>query len=145
MVQLPKATKCKLLALSADFVLISDMRALLESHLRQNYTTIYLNQKICVSLQDFDLAFKVAELLPSDAALVINTDIEVEIQAESGIVADAAKRKLSEKSLTSLEWNLFKDKHECTIKNKLTFENDSDYYAVKNCYNLSIDKNYIIL
>ena len=81
LVELPKGTRVVFQPLSTDFDIQADMRALLESQLRLNYTTLVQDEVITITGEGgLPLRLKVAQLAPSDHVSIIDTDLETDIQ-----------------------------------------------------------------
>jgi hypothetical protein len=79
--QLPKGTFVKLRPLEAGYD-ADDWKALLEQHLRSNYTTLTKGDVLNVPSPSGDFKLLVDELTPdSDAVCVVDTDLEVAIEA----------------------------------------------------------------
>ncbi|ORZ40511.1 ubiquitin fusion degradation protein UFD1-domain-containing protein [Catenaria anguillulae PL171] len=82
---LPKATSISLRPSNAAYQSIPDLRAVLESHLRANYTVLTQGTSVALStfvpatLEMADLTFVVEQVKPNWAATVVNTDVEVTV------------------------------------------------------------------
>ncbi|KAF9432413.1 hypothetical protein BGZ76_010838 [Entomortierella beljakovae] len=79
---LPKGTWAKFRPISADYMEILDFRALLESVLRSNYTTLTRGEVLKVYQGTKEYGFLVEELKPEpgDAVCITDTDLEVDIE-----------------------------------------------------------------
>ncbi|KAJ3257097.1 hypothetical protein HK103_004925 [Boothiomyces macroporosus] len=81
-IQLPKCTFAKLKP-SSNFNLINDTRSLLEAYLRKNHKTLTLGEVLKVPITSSKYCeFEILELRPSDACLLLDTDIEVDIEGQ---------------------------------------------------------------
>ena len=88
LVDLPKGTRVVFQPLSADFDIQADIRALLESQLRLNYTTLVKDEVITITGDGgLPLQLKIAQLVPSDHVSIIDTDLETDIQPMDDIMA----------------------------------------------------------
>jgi len=77
---LQKGTWAKIRPLSADFLQVTDIRALLEAVLRSHYTTLTRGEMLKVHHGRQEFAFVVEDLLPApgEAVCITDTDLEVE-------------------------------------------------------------------
>lgn len=79
---LPKGTWAKFRPITADYMEILDFRALLESALRSNYTTLTKGEVLKVQQGTKEFGFVVEELKPEpgEAVCITDTDLEVDIE-----------------------------------------------------------------
>lgn len=82
-VSLPKANYVKFQAQHVDFLEISNPRAVLEHALR-NFSCITKGDVICVPYNSKNYHFEIKEVLPQDAACIIETDCNVDFDAPVG-------------------------------------------------------------
>ena len=105
-VVLEKCRYASLMPLSSNYLQIEDMRSLLESHLRQFYSTLYKGQIIKVGFGRGELVeFQVDNLQPEDACICLNTDIEIDIKPGSDSMALSALQSKMGSSSTAKEWS----------------------------------------
>ncbi|KAJ3274089.1 NAD-dependent histone deacetylase sir2 [Terramyces sp. JEL0728] len=79
-IQLPKCTFAKLKP-SSNFNLVTDTRSLLEAHLRKNHKTLTIGETLKVPISNTKYCeFEILELKPSNACLLLDTDMEVDIE-----------------------------------------------------------------
>ncbi|KAI8903329.1 ubiquitin fusion degradation protein UFD1-domain-containing protein [Gorgonomyces haynaldii] len=76
---LEKGTKATLVPLSSDYLQVKDMRSLLEAHLRREYTTLSIGQRLEPINNKTRIPFIVKHLEPQNHVLCIQTDIEIDI------------------------------------------------------------------
>jgi ubiquitin fusion degradation protein 1 len=82
-VSLPKATFVKLQPQHVDFLEISNPRAVLEHALR-NFSCVTKGDVIKIPYNDKNYHFELKEVLPQDAACIIETDCNVDFDAPVG-------------------------------------------------------------
>jgi len=82
-VSLPKATFVKLKPQHVDFLEITNPRAVLEHALR-NFSCVTKGDVICIPYNSKNYHFELKEVLPQDAACIIETDCNVDFDAPVG-------------------------------------------------------------
>ncbi|KAI4212713.1 MAG: hypothetical protein LQ351_004605 [Letrouitia transgressa] len=96
--QLPKGTYVRLRPLEAGYD-PDDWKALLEKHLRDNFTTLTTGEVLTISTGTQTFCFLVDSLKPNDKAVsLIDTDLEVDIEALNEEQARETLRQRAEKS-----------------------------------------------
>jgi Ubiquitin fusion degradation protein UFD1 len=104
-VVLEKCRQAELIPLSPNYLQIDDLRALLESHLRKYYSTLYKGLTIQVGFgRDQVVNFQIYSLKPADACICLNTDIEIEIRAENELMAMTALKSKMGMGVGTKEW-----------------------------------------
>ncbi|KAI8913711.1 ubiquitin fusion degradation protein UFD1-domain-containing protein [Entophlyctis helioformis] len=95
LVELEKCTFARLAPLTPAYLSISDIRSVLESHLRRNHSTLTQGEVLQVtepSRPDRSHPFVIVELQPAQACLCIDADVAVDVQPLDDAVAEAAVR-----------------------------------------------------
>ncbi len=99
--QLPKGTYVRLRPLEAGYD-PDDWKALLERHLRDNYTTLTINQILRVpdrSRNGRDFQFEIDKFMPEgDGICIVDTDLEVDIEALNEEQARETMKQIMAKS-----------------------------------------------
>ncbi|KAI8853296.1 ubiquitin fusion degradation protein UFD1-domain-containing protein [Chytridium lagenaria] len=100
LVSLPKCEYLKLAPLEDTYLLIPDVRATLEAHLRQNYATIAEGETLTVLHRTSNSSvpqenhFLITEVLPAKACTCIDVDINLDIvPLDSGLAENAVLKK----------------------------------------------------
>jgi hypothetical protein len=102
---LEKATFASLAPLTANYLNISDMRSLLESHLRHRYTTLVQGSQLSVDFgRNQIVKFVIKKLFPNPVCLVVDTDLEVEIQPEDESLALQALQERATMKAAEIQW-----------------------------------------
>ncbi|KAI8614767.1 ubiquitin fusion degradation protein UFD1-domain-containing protein [Chytriomyces sp. MP71] len=102
-VSLPKCEYLKIAPLDPEYLEIPDLRALLESHLRQNYSTVLEQDTLVVSVQPSkssswkqikEFRFRITEARPATACSCIDVDINLDVvPLDSNLAEEAVRRK----------------------------------------------------
>lgn len=96
--QLPKGTYVKLRPLEAGYN-PEDWKSLLEEHMRKNYTTLSRGEVLSVPAGRESYQFLIDEFKPgADAVCVVDTDLEVDIEALNEEQARETLKKISDKA-----------------------------------------------
>lgn len=96
--QLPKGTYVKLRPLEAGYN-PEDWKSLLEEHMRKNFTTLSKGEVLTVPAGREQYQFLIDEFKPEgDAICVVDTDLEVDIEALNEEQARETLRKISDRS-----------------------------------------------
>jgi hypothetical protein len=77
--QPPKCQYIKLVP-SKPIDAIKDIRSLLESHLRKNYSVLKKGDVIPLQVYNIPFEFQITDMKPEDVGVVINTDVEVDLE-----------------------------------------------------------------
>ena len=96
-VSLPKATFVKLQPQHVDFLEISNPRAVLEHALR-NFSCVTKGDVIKIPYNDKNYHFELKEVLPQDAACIIETDCNVDFDAPIGYKEPERQQSVSTQS-----------------------------------------------
>ena len=91
---LPKGTSVKLRPLNAEYE-DEDIKSLLESELRRNYTTLTVGEIISVQTQDQKIQFLIGELEPENAVSIVDTDLNTDIEP---LNEEDAKKTMSKRA-----------------------------------------------
>ena len=102
---LPVCVYASISPLDQFYMDVPDMRALLESYLRRNHTTLTKGEVLRIHDGSHEHLFVLNSLKPADVCLCINTDMEVDIQpVDIGVMHEAAYRKLGANKPNEVEF-----------------------------------------
>ena len=113
-VSLPKATFVKLKPLSADFLNISNTRAVLEKQLRR-FSCVTVGDQICLPYNNKKYYIQVQDVKPSNAACIIECDCNVDFDEPQGYIDPTScfTSKTQENNIPDVQKALTKYKDIC--------------------------------